>query len=67
VIAPVTNVGMVIRLRSTPLPSTETPPGWHSVLCLKMSRNSPCSRAGRFVLSAFQARMSNTGSGSPIR
>ncbi len=41
--------------------------GLTSRLWAKMSRNCPCSAPGRFVPSAFQARMSNAGGLRPIR
>jgi hypothetical protein len=66
VVAPVTNVGTVIRLRSTGVPSTVISPGRVSLLSRKISRNCSCSAAGRFVPSTLQARMSNAGGSSPI-
>ena len=40
------------------------PPGWQSVLFWKMSRNSVCNRAGKFVLSGgpeVAERLEKTG------
>ena len=67
VVPPVMYASILTWPRSTGDPSTVIPPGWASTLLANMSRNWPCSAAGRFVLSAFQARMSNGAGFLPIR